>query len=577
MNVKTIYKSLIILTSIIGCQKEPKTLKSNEFIKNVTEDTYNYKKYVAKTLSKAIREDSDLREFLKSEALKRFDHDYDILYQLIKHKSLKNGQKFSDVLFKYTKDSDSLETALNRLPLLTIFIPQLPEEKNAETWDTQTEIPYVAVEPQNGPGSDIFAIDKNGNEFSIPVGLIPMRTTLVVKDNDRVIVTKDNERLMKNNSNKLQTLSTGPVKAANIILNEGDISLSYADQVFDNSSFQTGLDHLNTISSTVIDIGIATGNVNHQNGGDGGRGSNNPGPGYSAPGMKIKPATIQHLVDAFNSGNEWQRDYLYYGISQKDGVTTGPINRKMAEYLTAVRFDHKSRYQTLSQSGLEGKPVDHTTIWQDWTNGDLEFRLTTLINAKVGSGSNDSKTFFVHPRDLFNIRYDRVQRPRTSRAHDQSDGEEFWGAQIHEAKLYVLRNPIKIEAWDLSNVSVGWRVFFSKFNNTTTFEETTENSSEFTTNFEISIPLGDKVKIGPKFGASAKETSKQAFKVIRSVGPADFGSASLHFYDPIIRELPTRKRHIYLTPDWDTERVDYMPNELFLGAVYLTIEPRPWN
>lgn len=36
------------------------------------------------TLSKAVCSHQEVREFLRSEALKRFDKDYDVLYQLVK-------------------------------------------------------------------------------------------------------------------------------------------------------------------------------------------------------------------------------------------------------------------------------------------------------------------------------------------------------------------------------------------------------------------------------------------------------------------------------------------------------------
>ncbi len=101
----------------------------------------------AEAFSNALIANKDLRRLVKEEALKQFDKDYDVLYALVKNKSLtpsdyleKSSNKTSKNLLQKSAHALTLREALlpffnsetelteieQKLPLLTIFVPELP-------------------------------------------------------------------------------------------------------------------------------------------------------------------------------------------------------------------------------------------------------------------------------------------------------------------------------------------------------------------------------------------------------------------------------------------------------------------
>jgi len=123
-----------------------------------------------------------VRDFLKSEAAARFDGDYDILLQEVRHKSVagvkaegrSSSPTFGEMLFGAAARQNGRSTRANGqalldslgalFPLMQIAVPAL-ENASAEMWDTQTHEPLVAVMPQDyqeGVTKTIPAFDGEG-------------------------------------------------------------------------------------------------------------------------------------------------------------------------------------------------------------------------------------------------------------------------------------------------------------------------------------------------------------------------------------------------------------------------------
>ncbi|MNE78304.1 hypothetical protein D3C80_1746960 [compost metagenome] len=79
----------------------------------------------------------------------------------------------------------------------------------------------------------------------------------------------------------------------------------------------------------------------------------------------------------------------------------------------------------------------------------------------------------------------------------------------------------------------------------------------------MNVGLGEKVKVGAKFGVSAKWSNSQSFSITRTSGNNIFGDAIVRFDEPVFLK--------YVIND---NMVSYEPYELNLGAVYISIEPR---
>ena len=107
-------------------------------------ETEKYLVQFAKVLSKATYDRRDVRAFLKKEAVKQFDKNYDVLYELAKDEMI-NGETFREILVSYSSEEEMQEIEAN-VPLLNILVAKVamfnvkPEELNLE----DKEIP-VAV------------------------------------------------------------------------------------------------------------------------------------------------------------------------------------------------------------------------------------------------------------------------------------------------------------------------------------------------------------------------------------------------------------------------------------------------
>lgn len=77
----------------------------------------------ATILSKAIYNNMDVRKFIKENALKRFDENYDVLYYSVKDESI-NDKSFRDILIDYSSEKEIKEIERN-VPLLNILVPEI--------------------------------------------------------------------------------------------------------------------------------------------------------------------------------------------------------------------------------------------------------------------------------------------------------------------------------------------------------------------------------------------------------------------------------------------------------------------
>ncbi|WP_152572110.1 hypothetical protein [Jejuia pallidilutea] len=134
-------------------QKAPKQIESLNLSK-----TDQLKVDFGRAFAQALKESPELRQFIKQEALKQFNKDYDVLYNLVKHKPVsgkpstrqKNGSvnSLDGLMQNYFEEKGTLDDIQSQLPLLTVFVPKLPENSfSAESWDPNdpSQIPVVGV------------------------------------------------------------------------------------------------------------------------------------------------------------------------------------------------------------------------------------------------------------------------------------------------------------------------------------------------------------------------------------------------------------------------------------------------
>jgi len=491
--------ALSLLFGIVSCKKEKSSLENENKITPLSEKVQLQTSF-AKILAKAVKSDENLRIFIKEQSLKQFDNDYDILYQLVKDVEI-NGQSFHEKLLKYSTPQE-LEQIENKLPLLTIFVPTVPNF-NPNIWNTASESPLIAVANNNhDKNRSVSLYNETGKEIPLKYDQVPGFPVLVVKENERVIV-----------NSKINKLASTKEMLSIIGVNKSSTSLSYSfiDEVFNGSIVNT-----KNLSSNVLKANKLA--------------SINGAVGRVAPAPNLSnPNSIDQVnVDAYNSGSEWHRDYVYYGITPSQ--PNGAFKHNYSEFITSFKFlNGNALYGISDQSDDPKANINNNKVFlingSIWTEGNFEFRITVLTNPKNGLGSELTKIMSVRPQELFDV------------SLGAQHGPFFPGNLIYfdlvgvNAKEY--HPNIELVPWDLENYGAAWKFIFYEFDNSQETTQSYENTTTYATNFGFDAQIG-KSKVGPKFGFTATTTEKRTFSVKTTLTSDFLGEATLTFDQPII-------------------------------------------
>lgn len=183
--------ALVLMFLFFSCQEDEaleQDITASETSSNHSADVL--RTTFAKNLAVAV-ENEELRIFLKEEALKRFDGDYDILFNAAKNSVVtKDGRTFAELLQANWQGEASLQEIQTALPTLNILIPDLLPAPT-ELWDTQKHTPLVAVmnSEQHQEGVDyLYAYDVSGQQHKLPAFEDPLETTIIVENSERVAI-----------------------------------------------------------------------------------------------------------------------------------------------------------------------------------------------------------------------------------------------------------------------------------------------------------------------------------------------------------------------------------------------------
>ncbi len=439
----------------------------------------------AKILSKAAKTDQNVRVFIQQKALEQFDNDYDVFYPMVKDDLLSNGKSFREVLLNYTTE-DSLSAIEQSLPLLNIYVPELPSGFNAESWNATEEVPIIAIRVDNVNSVPLFYDGSFVDSLSGEV--IPGFPTLVVKNNERL---------------KLQ----GGIKVKG-----GKQQYAFIDDAFDHSKNDPS-------TKSITDLNQ---NIN----------------------------AIPEVVSAFNTfginNNLWQRDHIYYNLST-DPNSRGELNRRVIETLYALKFSPDAIHIMSDQTGdpflqsefkyRENSNEDKTFHWHRfWTEGRYEIHLEILIGNLYGYGTTITRYISIPAHELFQIAY---SKQRVVERHWLPYGTHYAWTDIPFSVYKVTgvapliyRPRIKLVPWDIQNFSFGWKFIVSERDDTESTVREESYSSEFATNFGISF--GKNEKFGLNFGSSTKETKTSRFSITTTRNSDPLGTVEMDFSKPVI-------------------------------------------
>lgn len=212
--------SLFIIASLffISCKKEKFEEINNTAINSLNDKT-KYDEYSKKLFNLLLSslDDKEFKSFIKAEALKQFDGDYDILLASSLDKPMNNSLKSSSLTFKeYLQNriesfklkssvnltSTFIDSILLYCPLMQISVPEL-SYNSPENWDIENDNVLLTVLPSNFDEitfSFVTAFDKNGNYYELSLDTFPNVPVIVISNNERLEVAEKSSLKSLNNN-----------------------------------------------------------------------------------------------------------------------------------------------------------------------------------------------------------------------------------------------------------------------------------------------------------------------------------------------------------------------------------------
>ncbi|MBF8151271.1 hypothetical protein ITJ86_15285 [Winogradskyella sp. F6397] len=467
---------LVLFVSIYSSCEEPnlsnETIDGSSDLYAKSNKSYELKKKFALALHEAMTNNVKLRQFLKTEALKKFNGDYDILYNYVRDNSIGNST-FRDVLKSYYDDESDLVAIEENIPTLTIFIPSLPKGSfSAENWDVSIDVPLVAISLLDSDKTPL--ISSNSQSYLLDHNVIPGFPVVVVKENERIAVPSHPQ---------YKSLTTTEYLANN------GYKFKFSHNIFN---------FINPPIDIVID------------------------------------GTPDYIVDAWevygeNQNLGWHRDFIYYTL--QPSVPNGPYINDYSEFLRDFKIEGTGEQalaaiadvspvnNNLDDPELKGIVVNPSNINQGsfWTDGSFEFEVN--INYDTDTPILE-KGFPADPEDLFEIEY-------------QKHGVfwlDFYVVTNIETKTYRL--DLELLPWQIHNVSNQWQLEFQEVD--LTVEETTEETytSKYNTNF--GFESNELWKFGLELGGSSETTQTSQKTRKYKLESNDLNQSIVKFEDNVI-------------------------------------------
>ncbi|OPB87248.1 hypothetical protein [Elizabethkingia occulta] len=498
--MKKILLSAILLSSIIACREESLSNRDAQLQaqQNLLDVKSVYKQEFSIALAKALASNADLRDFIKKEALKKFDNDYDVLYQMIKDQMI-GGKAFKDIIAEQYDKKENLE-ALERLyPTLTIFVPELPMDSfSAEKWNSRTEIPQVAYTLDTT--NDTPIINEKGEEYFLEAKYTPSFPIVVVKENERVKISTNSS--VRNNT----IASNSPAVIQDNVLKGNSYNFEFLDDAFNGNKSNKILKSASVKAMSTI------------------------------ANTSLVDSKLQQAYEIYKNTDGWQRDYIYYDITP--GQQRGQFKYDFQEHLTSFKMNDANGLAIISDQ--TGDPTNNNIYQSEpskfqgwnknfarspWTGGAFEFRVHILINASNGIGSSIDKYFSVSPENLYDAQYGLISKWSVF-------GAKVWELKSLTPKIVPLNIPIF--NWDLNQYASSIKISIEEVDLTEEETRTDTRSVKFATNFSIDPTDGFLKKIGLKFGSSLErnESSTVTYKVTKSSD--QLGDVIVNFADNAI-------------------------------------------
>lgn len=388
------------------------------------------------SLSKAVFSYPEVREFLKAEALKRFDNDDEVFYPFVKDQEVGSLGTFREILVDELGSEEMMKQIEESVSTLTILVSDATwfdrDGFCLDRWDTSDS--YVAITYQEKDGLCRKLFGDGCFIGTIEDGTLPGGPVLIVKENERVV--------------------------ASVPTRGGEVGYSFLYDAFDASKNQPETRGLNPYSWEWLNE-EQTDNSNI----------------VSAMTLKsINPDIIKAYNLFMDNSYACQNDYVFYGMTSnatEGRVRTDVRNRFFRFKLNPDAFVHVfddsaapstecnfvNDYEITPKKGYAGQDSKETVYGKLWADGALEIRFTVL----AGGDYDNVAPYSVKARDLFTVKDGIVKKQQwkatlikwhiTWRYSFNEDGNNVRDKTSLNAKWYYPNDGFNLPVWDLGNLS----------------------------------------------------------------------------------------------------------------------------
>lgn len=441
-------------------------------------------------LSKAVHSNQELKDFIKNEALKCFDNDYDVFYPYVKNRNVGDSGSFKDIIASYMDDPSLIDRIESCIPLLTIYVPDItwldPNGFCANNWDTAEPITTITYKGKSGICQHLFS---NGcfvgdiDAYTIPAGPV-----LIIKECERVIVEPSTK--------------------------SSDVEYSFIDSAFDGTKTKLKDNAFNGPYSTSYITGEDA--------------EDNTDKISSTYLSSLCSDTAYAFFEFGSDPYALQNDYIFYGMSKtsqegrlKSNVRTKIVRFKISPQSFNAVFDDEngldrnfvdSLVMTDEDGGTE--PSTSTIYSKLWADGALEICINILSNEAT---DNVAQFYYdVKARDLYTLNENAILRERWG--SNLTKWYVTWKYSISSrdvntltSKWYYPENSPDLPTWDLYNNSA-YTILVSEDDSgattTKTISYTTKKVSQSSQKVGLDANLTDNVTLKTELGwTQADETA----------------------------------------------------------------------
>lgn len=462
----------------------------------------------AKLLSQAASGSAEVRKFLKAEATKQFDNDYDVFYPMVKDKIVTDGKSFRDILLSYCATPNELTEIEQSQLLLNILIPDLTLfwDFNAEKWDANNE--EIVVMCRDDESDTMY---ENGENIGqMPKGDVPGFPCLVIKNNERLRVKS--------------------------ITRSGEATYEFISDAFDGSKRIERPATRHSESDVIVD---ETEDLD------------------AYVSITENSSICKAAYEEFkNVPNAYQRDYIYYNINKSN--QPGNLNRNMKERIFRFRVNANA-YLKIADQEKDQKLQNHTehkrklTVEEIrkkiWTEGNFDFVFKSYIASEAAKETMEvTRTFSVTAQEAFSIAKVHLSHRNSTMFRESKNTYTYDLNDLHSKWIYPEKleteseeNYVFTEPWDIYGKSLTIHLFIEEKDSEETKIEKTSITSEFANKADFSLGgegKGFSAKVG--YGLSHTTTLSKEASVSTTLSSDNLGTVSFQYYDPIIRDMNSK-------------------------------------